>query len=925
MVGMFFILPVCLWGLHSVQIQNEFQKWIPDRLPEQQTAGWASRHFPPDDIVLLTWEESGLADPRVDRLVGRIRGTEDANGSRRGGSKLIDHVVSPHELIARMERCEVSRNEALDRLAGILIGAGPLRVQLTETGRARRDKVIELIRDSARATLGDEAVVTRAEVSASGLPADEPLPETPGVREAGDVEPLPPHDLTIGWPGMLWQPAKKAALIEILEKLHFSSARSREPAPRLVEKCFQHPGAPIALAIYLSESGRADRNGALRELVSLAGETGIPADTIHIAGKPVVSAALDDTIRSPVGGGMASQILRRPGIGLVLGAGFVITFWLLKSVRLTAIVVLVSCFTTLVSMALVPVTGGAFDIVLAILPTFIFVTSLAAAVGMASGWRESIIAEERARSTAAIKQASFVCLVAGVSLALGAASLLASSLAPIRQFGLYAASGTLVSLLVTLYGLPALLEAWGGRPVGRQVSTGPMWRALAAGIAGRSRSICGLALVALAMAWWWLASFQTESRAIRHFSEDSRTVRDYEFVEERLAGVLPVDVIVRFDRESQQQLKFLQRGNLIQQIESEIRKLPEISGTLSLADFLPAMSVPGDHANMRERARYNAASRTIETRVKVEEQAAARPLLEVADDASEFNAEGDELWRITAQAAMLSVANYRELRGHIDDICCAALRGISGSTADKVPPVGRNRNYHPGASHVIAGDIPISVATQAELKSSFQRSLAIEFVLLTLMAIVVVRHPWIGLVTMLPSLLAVGVTFALTSLCGLRLDIGLTMAAPVALALAGDGTLRLVRGLRTGLLEQKGRTHALAYAMAQFGPAAWQSTIVIGVGLATLCASDLILISRFGWMTMTLVVACFMANIILTPALFAGPFGRMLEQATPINPRPETVSTPAGEEALVPARLPAEIVPGQPHMARKGVRIRRVD
>jgi hypothetical protein len=954
-VGMFFVLPISLWGLLSVQTQNESQKWVPDRLPEQQTAKWYNRHFPLDDIVLVTWDGSSLADPRIDQLVEKIRGKADVTGRHRGRSKLIDRVISPHELIANMGQCDLSRDGAVERLAGVVVGAGPLRVQLTESGRACRDKVIKLVRDSARRSLGIEVEVARAESSPSILATEQSPLELAGgaalrdgaLNDAGksastDADAsngsdgmtfrrgegtlLPPHDLTITWRGMHCDAVKKAALIEILAQIRLPPTPSREPSPGVIEKCFQVPGSPIALVAYLSEAGSADRSATVRELVSTAGEVGIAPETIHVAGKPIVSAALDDAFANRAASGklMLPLIQDRPGILLTGLAGAIVAYWLLRSIRLTAAVLSVSCFTTLVTTALVPVTDGAIDLVLMIVPTLIFATSLAAAIYVANCWQYAETNEEENTVAAAMKTASVPCLVAGLVTVVGEASLLASSLAPIRQFGLYTSLGTLIALPVNLYALPALLKLCGGRPFTSGGPAGRFWHALAARIARRHAIITALALVAMGIAAWGLTSFQTDSRIIRHFSGDSRTIKDYEFIEDRLAGVLPVDVIIRFDRESQQQLKFLQRSSLVRKIETEMKTLPDISGALSLADFLPAMAAPGDHANMREKAKFNAASRTIETRVKGEKQVAARPLLAIADDAGEFNAEGDELWRVTAQVAMMSPGDYGDLRQRIDDICCAALRGTSGSTADKVPPVGRHRNYHPGASHIIAGDVPMSIATQTELRRSFFRCLAMAVAGMTLVAMILLRHAAAGLLAMLPILLAVAAVFGLTSWCGLPLDIGSAMAVPVALAIVTDGTLRLACRFRVGLQEQKGRTRALGVALAQCGPTVWQTTFVIVSGLSMLCASELTLISRFGWLTAVLLLTAGVSNFVLTPALLAGPLGRIIEGCSRVERQNDDVPSPPDDPATAP-RLPVEVVPGKPHIGKKAVRIRRVD
>src|SRR5262249_28246082 len=91
----------------------------------------------------------------------------------------------------------------------------------------------------------------------------------------------PVHDLVVNWRGMHWDTTRKAALMQLVRDLRLPATRSPNPAPTVVEDCFQVPGSPIALAVYLSEAGNADRNEAFRWLTAAAEESSIPADKIH--------------------------------------------------------------------------------------------------------------------------------------------------------------------------------------------------------------------------------------------------------------------------------------------------------------------------------------------------------------------------------------------------------------------------------------------------------------------------------------------------------------------------------------------------------------------------------------------------------------------------------------------------------------------
>jgi predicted RND superfamily exporter protein len=556
----------------------------------------------------------------------------------------------------------------------------------------------------------------------------------------------------------------------------------------------------------------------------------------------------------------------------------------------------------------------------------------------------------------AVKTAFVPCLLAGLTSAIGQASLLTSSLGPVRNFGLYAAIGTLISLAVTLYGLPALLTIWPGKAPKSEDLNSAFWQGMAGWIARRHRLVTVVSLFAAGLCMWGLKSFKTETKVIRYFADSTRTVKDYEYIEDSMAGIIPVDVIVRFDRESQQQLKFLQRGDLVREIQTGVEKLPDVSGSLSLADFLPVIVDPGEQGHVRERGKYSAASRDIEARVKGPESnrtvnpgvgsgpgskevggrgkgstgkekriSTAKSLLAVADDVTEFNAEGDELWRVTAQVAIMSERNYKELRGQIDEICSSVLRRTSGNAAEKVPPLGTLRSYHPGASHFITGEIPLFLATQKELLDGFVVSFLGAFATIALVVMLVLRHPVAGYLAMIPNVLPIAAVFGLISWFGVAVDIGSIVTASIALGITIDGTLHLVTWFRIGIREGKSRAEAVALALGHCGPAMWQTTLVVSIGLLMLSPSDLISISRFGWLMAALLAAASISDLVLTPALLAGPLGYFIEK---IELGARDVSSPKEPEAVpielpLPVPAPNSTTPGKPHIGKKSVRIRR--
>ncbi|MGQ0634634.1 MAG: efflux RND transporter permease subunit [Planctomycetaceae bacterium] len=938
--AMVFAIPFSLWALTGIELDNEVAHWIPKDNPNYKAWEWYRHHFPTDEAILFSWEGSSLDDPRAAKLVRKIRGEELPDGRYRGGIPHVDRVRTPQELVAQMEKNKIPRDEAISRVKGVLVGAGPLRLLLTDAGRSRKERVKELLQEQARRELGLDLQITvasNADESVAPIVVEEEAEnvETVAANEpAGDesttddtlLAPVPRHDLVINWRGIHWEAEKVAALKQMALALTFTPANSGTSVTThngkpLVAECFQVAGSPIALAIYLSDAGRAERTAAFQALLAACNESGIPPETVHMGGSAVAGNALNrEVIRAVWDKSAPGYALHRRSLMLFSGlVGGAIALWMLKSLRLAGLVLGVSYYTMLVSTALVPVTGGTMNMVLVVMPSLLFVTTLSVAIHLANYWQHAAAANLKTAVVDAVKTAWSPCLWAGLTSAIGQASLMTSSLTPVRDFGMYSAIGTLLSLVVTLYGLPALLQVWPGKAPRSEDLDSAFWHGLANWLARRQWAVTTVSLLVSGVCMYGLVHFKTETKVIRYFAESTRTVQDYHFLEDNLGGIIPVDVIVRFDREAQQSSKFLQRRDWVRRIEERMEQLPDISGTLSLCDFLPAVPPPGPRASKKSQLNYNMESRTIENRVRKGEQLGTKNLLTIAQDAGEYNAEGDELWRITAQVAIMSQLDYNDLQKQLDEICSSVLREVSGNSTEKLP--ASDRNYHPGASHVVTGMIPLFLATQHELLQSFIWSFSGAFGMIALVVMLVMRHPIAGLLAMIPNVLPIGAVFGIIAWSGLAIDIGSTVTASIALGITIDGTLHLITWFRIGIRQGKTRAAAMALALEHCGPAMWQTTLVVSLGLLMLYPSDLILISRFGWLMAALLGAASLTDLFLTPALLAGPLGYIIQKCTPL--------TTAGEEDTVvrePAirAEPAGAIAG-PHLEKHGMRIRRVD
>jgi predicted RND superfamily exporter protein len=168
---------------------------------------------------------------------------------------------------------------------------------------------------------------------------------------------------------------------------------------------------------------------------------------------------------------------------------------------------------------------------------------------------------------------------------------------------------------------------------------------------------------------------------------------------------------------------------------------------------------------------------------------------------------------------------------------------------------------------------------------------------------ILLRNPLAGLLTMIPNLLPVGLVFGLVSWGGLAVDIGTMITASVALGIAVDGTLHLLTWFRVGIRNGLSRSEAVAEALGHCGPAMWQTSAAVGLGLLMLFPADLLLVSRFGWLMAALIGAALVADVIFLPALLAGSLGRLIEKQVAC---PDPTSPPSSQsQPPSPHRQPA--------------------
>lgn len=218
---------------------------------------------------------------------------------------------------------------------------------------------------------------------------------------------------------------------------------------------------------------------------------------------------------------------------------------------------------------------------------------------------------------------------------------------------------------------------------------------------------------------------------------------------------------------------------------------------------------------------------------------------------------------------------------------------------------------------VYTGVVPVVYKAQRTLLTSLTESIGLAFVLIAGVMILLLNpgsYPvdWLkasnlrdgliaGMVAMIPNVFPVVVVFGVMCHMGIEIDIGTMMTASVAMGVAVDDTIHFLSWFRTNLDRGLDRIDAVIETYRRVGPAMTQTTIVGGLGLFVFALSTFTPTQRFGTLMLVMLATALVGDLILLPALLAGPAGRWFKSRRRPVDHPETDGgqreMPASEEA----------------------------
>jgi len=624
---------------------------------------------------------------------------------------------------------------------------------------------------------------------------------------------------------------------------YFADGREKG-ARRERDEAARRPGATEAETAAAHERWREasdEDQDRLRAIVAavraIAARDGADRFTVYASGVPTIVVDMVNAIEEDI---VLFGVFATGFMVLVLAVALRRVRWVVLPVASVLVVVAVVVAATVLA-------GKKTTIVTSNLSSLLLIVGMAHAIHIAVHYREVLRGAPgrgvRETVSDALAGIAVPCLYACLTTAVGFASIAVSDIRPCIDFGLFMAAGTVFAYLVSFTLIPAGMVLIGHErlpPPTPAHGRRPM-AALGRWTLGHGTPILVGSAAVFVASVAGMARLEVETRFTDYFRAASPIAQGLGFIDRRIGGTTPLEVVLRGDRPGY----FLEEENFrrLEEVHAYLRSIPEAGTVLSLA----SLKIEGTKILESAMPGSAAQSPPLKTLVEMSEnllgKAEVRRL--VGDYASEDYATVRLLVRIRESSPTLSrqrlLADLREF-----------LAGRPG-LAETRP--------------VVTGMFVLYTNMLRSLAVSQANTLGMVVAALFGMLWFLFRDVRTALLGMAPNVLPILFILGAMGWAGIPLDMMTIMIASVSMGMAVDATIHYTFRWRNEVAAGVAPDDAILRSHESIGQAiAYTSVTVVG-GFWVLVFSNFKPTIYFGVFTSLAMAAALLASLVLLPVL----------------------------------------------------------
>ena len=349
--------------------------------------------------------------------------------------------------------------------------------------------------------------------------------------------------------------------------------------------------------------------------------------------------------------------------------------------------------------------------------------------------------------------------------------------------------------------------------------------------------ILSCALAAGLFFLWGISRLKVESDIMASFPKNSQIAKDNNYIESRLMGLLPVEIIA----EAASDASILQPGilNNIVTLQRYLKSFPEITNSLSVADYIQKT-----HQVVKGSKQYPYSIPTTE-----KEATDYVKLASVYGNKHMNSLYSKELRdaRISVRMKQVGSGRYREIINSIKEY----IRSHLDTTI---------LSWH------ITGIVPLLINVQDNILWSEIQSFSLAFLLTFISTAVALKSVKIGLISIIPNLLPITITLGFMGLTGMKLDAATIMIASIALGISVDNTIHIFYRFKKEISIDGDYSKAVCRTLQGVGRTALFTSLSAAFGFMVFSFSSFKPIQYFGVLTSITIGNAIIADLLISPS-----------------------------------------------------------
>jgi len=489
--------------------------------------------------------------------------------------------------------------------------------------------------------------------------------------------------------------------------------------------------------------------------------------------------------------------------------------------------------------------GKSFDLMSTLLPTILFVVGMSDVIHFISRYLEElrINPDKISAIKTSFSHIGKATFLTSVTTAIGFLTLYTSGITPVRDFGIFTATGVMLAFVVTFLILPPTLVLL---PVPKRATVNSeelFWDRIMRKIfrynLAHPKTVLGISLVLVAISIFGISRVEVNNFLLEDLSKNDPMRANFEFFEEHYSGARPFEIVVsKIDSSS---ILSLSEILVLDSIESVMKAQFGIQGFVSLNSVVK---------NLQRANKGGAISE-----------------YKLPENSQEWKKIEKQIRKLYKQGKLKMILNENlnttRISGKVKDFGGLVFHKKYAENAKLLNPVLEKNGldiHYTGMAFLIDRN-------NETLASSLMWGLVLAFLAVAILMGFIFKSVKMVLVTLIPNILPLMMVGGFMGLVGIDLKVSTSIIFTIAFGIAVDDTIHYVSKLKMEL--NKGRTmlYALKRSSISTGKAIVLTSLILMSGFFALIFSDFTSTYYIGLLVSITLLFAVLADLYLLPVL----------------------------------------------------------